>query len=97
MPVKETLTGFTFGNTPLHTAVQYGQIEVVKFLLSLGADPLVPQPNKKHGAATPWDLAKWHPDPALQALFEPYVPSLVAKKEAEKGLYEHAVPRTFYP
>ena len=27
------LTGFTFGNTPLHTAVQYGQIEVVFVLV----------------------------------------------------------------
>ena len=86
MPVKETITGFTFGNSPLHTAVQYGQIEVAKFLLSLGADPLVRQPNKLYGGDTPWDLAKWHPDPALEALFEPYIPNLVAKKAAEKEL-----------
>lgn len=56
-------TTFLFKLTPLHIAVEYRQLHVIRLLISLGADPSM----KNTESLTPYDIARSLMDPDYEA------------------------------
>lgn len=65
----------SYGNTPLHKATQYRQIDTVKFLLDRGAE--VNAKNDK--GDTPLDIALTLPDHEIAALLKSWLPKRTNK------------------
>lgn len=63
------------GQRPLHTAIQYDNIEVIPSLLAAGASPFAPDAN----GTTPLELAMSTCNMKIIALFRPYIATWIGR------------------
>ncbi|XP_043476620.1 uncharacterized protein LOC122507780 [Leptopilina heterotoma] len=66
------------GATPLHDAVNRGDVIICEELLCSGANPLIRAVKGQFTGKTPYDLARINP--ALRALFQKFVPNSFSKE-----------------